>query len=55
MAAVKDGGDRQELHEAIREHSMACKTEKDGAKNDLLERIKKDDKLKSVHIHWTNF
>ena len=51
MAAVKDGGDRQELHEAIREHSMAAakRVKMDGAKNDLLERIKKDDKFKSVH------
>ena len=51
MAAVKDGGDRQELHEIIREHSMAAakRVKMDGAKNDLLERIKKDDKFKSVH------
>ena len=44
MAAVKDGGDRQELHEIIREHSMAAakRVKMDGAKNDLLERIKKD-------------
>lgn len=57
MDAVKLGGDRQELHEAIRVHSMAAaKTVKeDGKPNDLLERIAEDkrfnmslDQLKSV-------
>jgi len=44
MEAVKKGGDRQELHERIRVHSMeAGKMVKvDGGKNDLLERIAKD-------------
>ena len=44
MDAVKLGGDRQELHEAIRVHSMAAaKTVKeDGKPNDLLERIAAD-------------
>ncbi len=44
MEAVKRGGDRQELHERIRQHSMdagaVVKTE--GGKNDLLERIAAD-------------
>ncbi|MCI1958683.1 MAG: adenylosuccinate lyase [Clostridia bacterium] len=44
MDAVKRGGNRQELHERIRQHSMAAgkvvKTE--GKKNDLLERIAAD-------------
>lgn len=57
MDAVKLGGDRQELHEAIRVHSMAAaKTVKEeGKPNDLLERIAEDkrfnmslDQLKSV-------
>lgn len=41
MEAVKKGGDRQELHERIRVHSMeAAKMVKvEGKKNDLLERI----------------
>lgn len=45
MAAVKRGGDRQELHERIREHSMAAGkvVKEDGGKNDLLERIAADD------------
>lgn len=44
MAAVKKGGDRQELHEKIRVHSMAAgKVVKvDGKANDLAERIAND-------------
>jgi len=44
MQAVKKGGDRQELHEAIRVHSMeAAKMVKvEGKENDLLERIVND-------------
>ncbi|MCP3967961.1 MAG: adenylosuccinate lyase [Lentisphaerae bacterium] len=44
MAAVKAGGDRQELHEAIREHSMdaARKIKEEGGDNDLLDRLKTD-------------
>ncbi len=45
MEGVKNGGDRQELHERIRVHSMeAAKTVKlEGKDNDLIERILKDD------------
>ncbi len=44
MAAVKAGGDRQELHEAIRKHSLEAgrMVKEYGKPNDLLERIKKD-------------
>lgn len=44
MDAVKKGGDRQELHEKIRIHSMeASKNVKiNGKQNDLIERISKD-------------
>lgn len=44
MDAVKAGGDRQELHEAIREHSMEAgrQVKMEGRENDLLERIKND-------------
>lgn len=44
MDAVKLGGDRQELHERIRVHSMeAAKVVKvEGGKNDLIERIVND-------------
>lgn len=44
MDAVKMGGDRQVLHEKIREHSMAAgkRVKEDGAENDLLDRIAAD-------------
>ena len=44
MDAVKAGGDRQELHERIREHSMAAGrvVKVEGKPNDLLERIAAD-------------
>ncbi|GAB5368864.1 hypothetical protein AAMO2058_001356400 [Amorphochlora amoebiformis] len=51
MACVKQGGNRQDLHEAIREHSMeAARVIKEkGGECDLLERIADDDKFKAVH------
>lgn len=44
MDAVKAGGDRQELHEKIRLHSMAAGrvVKEEGKPNDLLERIAAD-------------
>ncbi len=44
MDAVKRGGNRQELHEHIRVHSMAASkvVKEEGGKNDLLERIAND-------------
>lgn len=44
MAAVAAGGNRQELHEAIREHSMEAgrMVKEFGGDNDLLERLKAD-------------
>jgi len=44
MDAVKAGGDRQELHERIRVHSMAAGkvVKEEGKENDLLERIAND-------------
>jgi len=44
MLAVKNGGNRQELHERIREHSMAViqRRKQDGSANDLLDRIAAD-------------
>lgn len=52
MDAVKLGGDRQQLHEAIRKHSMeaAKRMKEEGAENDLLERISKDPAFKNVKI-----
>ena len=44
MDAVKRGGDRQQLHERIRVHSMAAARiiKEDGGENDLLDRIAAD-------------
>jgi adenylosuccinate lyase len=51
MACVKAGGDRQEVHEAIRQHSMAAarQVKERGLQNDLLERLGKDPVFKAVH------
>ncbi|MBK5243392.1 adenylosuccinate lyase [Clostridium sp.] len=48
MEAVKRGGDRQELHESIRVHSMAAarRVKEEGLNNDLIERIINDDIFK---------
>ena len=44
MDAVKTGGNRQELHEKIRVHSIAAgkNVKEEGGKNDLIERILAD-------------
>lgn len=41
MAAVQKGGDRQELHEVIRQHAQAAaqRVKQEGAENDLLDRL----------------
>ena len=48
MEAVKRGGDRQELHERIRVHSMeaAKRVKGEGLDNDLIKRIISDDSFK---------
>jgi len=50
MEAVKRGGDRQELHESIRIHSMeaAKQVKLEGMPNDLISRIKSDKVFESV-------
>ena len=52
MAAVRAGGDRQELHEAIRTHSMAAaeQVKLHGKPNDLIERLQAD-----THFAKVNF
>lgn len=44
MAAVAAGGDRQALHERIRQHSVAAakQVKEEGQRNDLLSRLKAD-------------
>ncbi len=41
MSAVKKGGDRQELHERLRQHSIAAgrAVKEEGLPNDLMERV----------------
>ena len=50
MEAVRRGGDRQTLHEAIRVHSVAAgaRVKEEGAENDLLERLVGDPLFASV-------
>ncbi|MGC3966823.1 MAG: adenylosuccinate lyase [Pirellulales bacterium] len=53
MAAVEKGGDRQALHERIRQHSQAAAlvVKQHGGENDLLERLKKDDAFVDVDFN----
>jgi len=52
MAAVRAGGDRQTLHEAIRTHSQAAarRVKQEGGENDLLDRLKADPRFAAVDI-----
>ena len=47
MDAVKKGGDRQQLHELIREHSLeaARVVKEEGKPNDLIDRIVADERF----------
>ena len=44
MESVKNGGDRQEIHERVRVHSQAAamRMKQDGLESDLLDRIADD-------------
>jgi adenylosuccinate lyase len=50
MTAVRAGGDRQELHEAIREHSMAAaeQVKQHGKPNDLIDRLRGDERFANL-------
>lgn len=50
MAGVQAGGDRQELHEVIRRHSMAAaeQVKLHGQANDLIDRLRADSRFKGV-------
>jgi adenylosuccinate lyase len=52
MAAVAAGGDRQALHERIRQHSQAAAAvvKEQGGANDLLQRLKNDSAFARVDI-----
>jgi len=49
MEAVKAGGDRQDLHEAIRVHAQSAghRVKQEGLDNDLLDRVKADPMFQS--------
>jgi adenylosuccinate lyase len=50
MAGVKAGGNRQHLHERIRQHSLAAaeQVKEFGKRNDLIDRLKADDAFAKV-------
>jgi len=52
MAAVAQGGDRQSLHEAIRQHSQAAGAEvkMHGRSNDLIQRLENDPRFHGVDM-----
>jgi len=52
MAGVAAGGDRQDLHERIRQHSQeaAGRVKMEGAENDLLDRLASDPAFAKVDI-----
>ncbi len=52
MAAVQGGGDRQDLHELIRKHSLdaAAEVKQQGKPNDLLERLRKESAFSKVNL-----
>ncbi len=55
MAGVRAGGDRQELHEAIRVHSQAAGEEvkQRGGANDLMSRLQGDELFAHVDLEGT--
>ncbi|GAB4546114.1 MAG: adenylosuccinate lyase [Phycisphaerales bacterium] len=55
MEAVKAGGDRQHLHEVIRQHAqhVAWRIKQEGAENDLIERLREDPHFASVKDRLT--
>jgi adenylosuccinate lyase len=52
MAAVRAGGDRQDLHERLRQHSLAAaeQVKQHGRPNDLIERLKADPAFAQVSL-----
>lgn len=52
MAAVRAGGDRQQLHERIRQHALAAaeQVKIHGKSNDLLDRLRTDPAFATVNL-----
>lgn len=55
MAGVRAGGDRQDLHEAIRVHSQAAAAEvkQNALPNDLISRLQSDDAFQGIDLTST--
>jgi len=55
MAATAAGGDRQELHEHIRQHSQAAAAvvKQEGGENDLMTRLAADEMFANVDLNAT--
>jgi adenylosuccinate lyase len=54
MAAAKGGGDRQALHERIRQHAVAAAAvvREEGKPNDLVDRLKADPAFSRLSLDW---
>ena len=52
MAGVRAGGDRQELHELVRQHSQAAAAEvkTQGKPNDLIQRLQADPAFAKINL-----
>jgi adenylosuccinate lyase len=52
LAAVAAGGDRQELHERIRQHSQAAAAvvKQQGGENDLMARLRSDSEFAGIDV-----
>ena len=52
MEAVAAGGDRQDLHERIRIHSVECanQVKTSNSENDLMQRIRGDENFQAVNL-----
>jgi len=52
MEAVKLGRDRQEVHEAIRQHAQLAgsRVKDEGAENDLIDRLRNEPLLEGVDL-----
>jgi adenylosuccinate lyase len=55
MAGVRAGGDRQEMHELVRKHSMAAaqNVKQHGGRNDLIDRLRADPAFADVDLDAT--
>lgn len=55
MEAVEKGGDRQDIHERIRQHSQAAAAvvKQEGRANDLIERLTGDPAFKNIDLSAT--